>query len=479
MSYSGPLPVAQPVAQPLAQPLAQRAARVRFRRALALVAMTLVLPGSAQLLAGNRRIGRWAVRASVVLAAATVLTGIVAFFWHELALWIATTPEVLLVLRVALLVLGVAWAALFVDAFRLGEPLSLDVAHRRTTLVLNCALALTVASALLFGSHMVSTQRGMIMALFTGTEKSSAVDGRYNVLLLGADSGVTRWGLRTDSMTLASIDATTGHTVLIGLPRNMEDFPFLPGSVLATQFPHGYDCSTCELNSLTTYADNHPALFKGSKNPGVDATIEGIEGITGLKVNYWAMINLQGFRDLSDAVGGVTINVRQPIAIGKTGAVVGWIQPGVQKLSGDKLLWYARSRATSDDYSRMARQKCVMAAMLQQLSPTDVLRHFDALATASKGVLQTSIPPGEVDTFVNLAMKAKSQKIATLSLVPPLVDTAHPSIPRIRAAIAKSLAGRSAGGKHHQRPVEMTEGSFGSLHTGYTANDTANLAAAC
>lgn len=470
MSHSGPLPVAQ------------RAARVRFRRALALVAMTLVLPGSAQLVAGNRRVGRVAVWASIVLASATVATAITSYFWHELALWIATTPTVLLVLRLALLVLGLAWAALFVDAFRLGEPLTLGVGHRRTTLLVNCGLALTVASALLFGSHVVNTQRGMIMALFTGTKESAAVDGRYNVLLIGADSGVTRWGMRTDSMTLASIDATTGRTVLIGLPRNMENFPFQHGSVLAKQFPHGYNCSTCELNSLSTYASDHPALFKDAKYPGIDATIEGIEGITDLKVNYWAMIDLQGFRDLADAVGGVTINVRQPIAIGKTGDVVGWIQPGVQRLSGDKLLWYARSRATSDDYSRMARQKCVMSAMLHQLSPTTVLQHFDALATASKGVLETSIPPSDVDTFVTLAMKAKSQKVATLSLVPPLVDTMHPDIAKIRAAIARSLAGRAVG-KHHSRPTQtttqMTEGSYGSMQTGYTANDTTNLAAAC
>lgn len=487
MSSSGPAPAARPLAHRIGRSVdgsvgrsvAQRAAHVRFRRALALVAMTLVLPGSAQLVAGNRRIGRWVVWLSLVLISATVLTAATAYFWHEAALWIATTPTALQVLRLVLVVLGLLWAALFVDAFRLGEPLSLDLAQRRTTLALNLVLALSVATTLLFGAHEVNTQRGLIMTLFTGTAKSDAVGGRYNVLLIGADSGVTRWGLRTDSMTIASIDADTGRTVLIGLPRNMENFPFQPGSVLARQFPHGYDCSSCELNSLSTYASDHPTLFAGSKEPGVEATIDGVEGITGLKINYWAMINLQGFRDLSNAVGGVTIDVRQPIAIGKTGAVVGWIRPGVQKLSGDALLWYARSRATSDDYSRMARQKCVMSAMLQQLSPTDVLTHFDALASAGEGMLQTSIPPSEVDTFVNLAVKAKTQNVATLSLVPPLVNTADPDISTIRAAIAKALAGKSSGAKHVKRPDTMTEGSYGSLQTGYAANDTSDLAAAC
>ena len=465
-----------PSTQPM--PISRRASRVRFRRALALLAMTLVLPGSAQLLHGNRAVGRWAVRIALVLVGALVAFGVIAFFWHEAAIWVATTPTVLLWLRIVLIVLGIGWAALFVDAWRLGEPLSLEMGQRRTTVAVNGVLALSVVAALLFGAHLANTQRGLMTAMFAGTEKSSAVDGRYNVLLIGADSGTSRTGLRTDSMTLASIDEDTGKTVLIGLPRNMENFPFVPGSVMAKQYPHGYDCSGCELNSLATYATDHADLFKGYDDPQIEATMEGVEGITGLDVNYYAMVDLQGFRDLADAVGGVTINVRQPIAIGPTGAVTGWIQPGVKKLSGDQLLWYARSRATSDDYSRMAGQKCVMGAMLQQLSPTDVLQHYDALANATKGIVTTSIPPGEVDTFVNLALKAKSQKIATVSLVPPLVNTADPDIAKIRDAIAKAFAGAPAG-KHHKKPAEMTEGSFGSLHDGYVANHTDDLAASC
>ena len=60
--------------------------------------------------------------------------------------------------------------------------------------------------------------------------------------------------------------------------------------------------------------------------------------------------------------------------------ITGWIEPGHQQLDGFETLWYARSRATSDDYSRMARQKCVMNAMLHQLDPTTVLTNFGAIA---------------------------------------------------------------------------------------------------
>ena len=262
-----------------------------------------------------------------------------------------------------------------------------------------------------------------------------------------------RWGLRPDSMTVASIDAETGKTVLISLPRNMQNFPFAEGSVMAEQFPDGFDAEGMYLNGLSTWALDHAALFKGSKNPGVDATIQGVEGITGLKMNYWAMVNLEGFKDLVDAVGGVELNVRQPIPVGlpweKT---FHYIDPGKRTLDGHDTLWFARAREGSDDYSRMARQKCVMSAMLQQVSPQVALRNFEQIAGASEAMVSTDIPRGEVDRFVDLALKARSQKIATLSLVPPMINTAHPDIALVQQKVAAAIAKAEGDKPPRRRP---------------------------
>ena len=57
----------------------------------------------------------------------------------------------------------------------------------------------------------------------------------------------------------------------------------------------------------------------------------------------------------------------------------------------------------ADDYSRMARQKCVMNAMLQQLSPQTVVLKFDKIAKASQALITTDLPRGEVDRFMELA----------------------------------------------------------------------------
>ena len=87
----------------------------------------------------------------------------------------------------------------------------------------------------------------------------------------------------------------------------------------------------------------------------------------------------------------------------------------------------------------MARQKCVMAAMLDQLDPTDVLKNFQKIAKASSAMVQTSIPASEVDRFIGLALKARDQKVSTLSIVPPLFDTYEPDARLIRQKVAEAI----------------------------------------
>ncbi|MEO6509903.1 MAG: LCP family protein, partial [Nocardioides sp.] len=493
-----------------------RAARIRYRRALMLMTMTLVVPGSAQLVAGNRKLGRVVMRTWMVLVALVLLSIPTGLLWHEYLFWVASDTALLALLRLVLMLLAVGWAALLVDAWRLGQPLSLSLNHRRTVVGVNGLLCFSVAGTLLFGAHLVGVQRDFILTMFSGHTVSDAHHGRFNVLLLGGDSGAGRWGLRPDSMTIASIDEETGRTVLVGLPRNMADFPFAKGSVMAKQFPKGFNCEGCYLNGVSTWAQDHTALFGKSKTPGVDATIMGIEGITGLKINYWSMVNLEGFRDLVDAVGGVTLHVRQPIPVGGLGSdVTGYIQPGMRKLDGHDVLWFSRARDGSDDYSRMARQKCVMGAMLKQISPQTALTNFEAIANASSAMISTNIPASEVDRFIALALKARSQKVSTVSLVPPMVITARPDVPTIRRMVNAAIARAEGQTPKPQTqdaappatnevpastpadatppsttpgttptetpapPEVVTGGSVGNLSNGYAANQADDLGAAC
>ena len=471
-------------------PVSERAARVRFRRALSLMAMTLVMPGSAQLVAGNRRVGQVAVRTWLAALALLLVTVLVVAIRPSIGLTLATTPWLLLVLRLALIAGALGWAYLFVDAWRLGQPLSLAMSHRRAVVGVNGLLCFSVAGTLLFGAHVLAVQRDVIVTTFGASAVSDSHGGRYNVLLMGGDAGAGRWGLRPDSLTVASVDAESGRTVLISLPRNMADFPFREGSVMAEQFPRGFDCEGCYLNGVSTWAGDNTELFGDSEHPGVDATVMAVEGITGLRINYWAMVNLEGFKSLVDAVGGVTLNVRDRIPVGGLGSdVYDYIEPGVQELDGFETLWFARAREGSDDYSRMARQKCVMNAMLEQVSPQTAVTNFEAIARASADMVATNLPASELDTFAQLAMRAREEPMSTVSLVPPLINTAEPDIDLVHSTIERAIdvaegdAEPAAPKRKAKRKAPstdtMTGGSIGSLSEGYAANEAEDLDAVC
>jgi len=129
-------------------------AKVRFRRALALLLMTLVLPGSAQLVAGHRTTGRVALRVWLGLAALVTFVALIAFKWHGFGFWLGTNTTVLAMVRFGLCLLAVGWAFLFLDAWRLGNPLALLQRHRLAMVGINGLLCFSVAGSLLFVSHV-------------------------------------------------------------------------------------------------------------------------------------------------------------------------------------------------------------------------------------------------------------------------------------------------------------------------------------
>ena len=195
------------------------------------------------------------------------------------------------------------------------------------------------------------------------------------------------------------------------------------------------------------------------------------------------MVNLRGFSKLVDAVGGVTINVKERTAIGGIGAPIrGYIPAGTHKLNGNQTLWYARSRVQNDDWSRMGRQKCVMNAMLHQLSPQKVLFNVQQIADSGKTLLTTNIPQQDLDVFMNLALKAKTQRVSTVSLVPPLVYTGNPDFNKVRSLVDEAIAkseGRST------TKVGLTQATLAVPKTDDDSNDprranqSADLDSAC
>lgn len=423
--------------------------RIKLRRGLTYLGMTLVLPGSAQLTAGNRRVGRIAIRIWAGLWAAVVLVALLALVWRGGAISLLAFPPTLRIVQVVLAVLGLGWGGLLVDAWRIARPPELARQHRLGFAIFNMVLVFVVVGGLLASSSIVSSQREFMASVFAGGGDREAKDGRINVLLLGGDAGKNRVGLRPDSLTVASIDEETGRTVLFSLPRNMEDVPFPKSSPMHKEFPKGFTCEdhSCMLNAVYTYATEHKdKLYPGVKDPGVVATREAVEGVTGLKINYYAMVDLHGFTSLVDAVGGITMDVNRRIPIGGGSTKVkSYIEPGKNvHLDGYHALWFARSRHGSSDYERMARQKCVMSAMLNQLDPLTVVTKFNQIASAGKEIVETDVSTSQIDPLMKLAVKAKELPVSSVSFVPPLVYPGNPKFDVVQQTVKQKIAASEA-----------------------------------
>lgn len=467
--------------------------RVRFRRVLTLCFMTIVVPGSAQVLLGRRLIG-WAAIAGWL---ALLVGG--GYGYHVLRTdrarvlgWL-TDPDVLLAVRVGMVVLALIWLGLFINAWRLGSPVRLTFARAAVVTVVNIAIIGSVAGSTAFASQLIQVQKQFVQQVFPDAPRSEPLAGRYNILLLGSDARADRTGVRPDSMTVLSIDADTGKSVMVSLPRNLENVPFPKDSPMNAVYPYGFNCgSECLLNAVHTTAQNRTDLYPDSKDPGLDATIDAIEGATDLTINYYIMVNLNGFKGLVDAVGGVEMDVKSRIAMfGHDDAYKNvYIEPGRQKLDGQKALWYARSRVQSDDYARMGRQKCLMAAMADQLSPTTVLANASKIASSGKNLLSTNIPQTELGRFADLALTARGKQIRTVSIVPPQFNTVTPDFDAIHAAIKTAIdtsegdakkpatSTGTAGSPAATAPTPSTP-TTQSPTEGRSANNADNLQTAC
>ena len=412
------------------------------RRAITLLLVTLVLPGSAQVAAGNRSLGRFALRVWAGVVGLVLVLALVGLASRAALLGLLTHRVGLVLLQVLLVALAVLWVVLLVDAWRLGRPDRLPARDRRWMLALLVVLLL-VPGVVGWAGATVGTARAAMSSVFGSGQAVGAVDGRYNILLLGGDSGAGRIGMRPDSIQLASVDAETGRAVLFGFSRETENIHFRPGSVMAGLMPQGWVCGDeCLLNALYTWGQEHAAEFPpGTEEPGLLATTEAVESLTGLDVQYHVLVDLKGFSSLVDAVGGLDITVQRRTPIGGgSSKIKGYIEPVPRHLDGYHALWYARSRVDSTNYERMARQRCVVTALVKQLDPQTVALHLGDLAAASRGVFSTDIPQDALAGLAEVAVKTKQEKITSVNFVPPLIKPWDYDPAVIRSTVAKAIA---------------------------------------
>lgn len=177
-----------------------------------------------------------------------------------------------------------------------------------------------------------------------------------DLLILGLDARPGEGYLtRTDSIMLVGVNPPRLRVSLLSVPRDV--FIDVPG--------YGMQ----RINTVNVLGEQE------AEGRGAVLLREAVAQNFGIGVDRYARMNFQGFIDLIDAVGGVSINVERSIADYAYPTIDGGtievrFEPGWQQMDGERALQYARTRHADDDYQRAARQQQVISAVsLKLLNP--------------------------------------------------------------------------------------------------------------
>jgi LCP family protein required for cell wall assembly len=269
------------------------------------------------------------------------------------------------------------------------------------------------------------------------------------VLLLGGDGGEGREGVRTDTVIVASIATDTGETTLFSLPRNLQDLPFPADSPLAEVYPDGFDAGSESESLLNAVYRNgpaqHPDVLGPTDDPGADFLKLGVGEALGLDIDYFVLVNLDGFSRLVDALGGITVNVNYYVPINGdpgTGELPDdYIDPGpAQHMDGERALQFSRGRFGLTDYDRMARQRCMISAIIDAADPVTLLQRYQDLASTTQDIVSTDIPRSALDDFVDLAWLVKDTEVRSVVFDTSVIDPAYPDYNLMRGIVSDALA---------------------------------------
>jgi LCP family protein required for cell wall assembly len=390
---------------------------------------------------------------------------------------LAVDPTFLAVTAAGLGLLAVGVLANAVASHHLLQPSGIRRGQRFAGAIVVMVVSSLVVTPVALASRYALAQYDLVTTVFIAdgdTESTQSVDGepvtepepvvdpwagvdRVNVLLLGSDAGPDREGTRPDTAIVASIAPATGDAVLFSLPRNLENVPFPSDSPLSAYYPYGWQGDPTDpgselLNAVYRYVPAaHPEVFDDVDDPGAEAMKLAAEGATGLPIDYYVMVDLDGFQQVVDALGGIDINVSQRIPLessmlpaGYCSQPTGYIEPGQQRLNGYEALWYARVRCggegLSNDFDRMRRQRCVIGAMIDRADPITVLGRYQSLAGAAQRIVTTDIPQEMVPAFAELGLRVQGAAVRTLPFTDKVIVPADPDYLAMRQLVADALA---------------------------------------
>lgn len=213
--------------------------------------------------------------------------------------------------------------------------------------------------------------------------------GHTNILLIGVGGEGHDGENLTDTMIVASLNRKDNVVSMISIPRDLY--------VENEEVGWG-----TRINSIYEY------ILDETDDPtyAMDELQSEIEKVLDVSIHYYAKVDFRGFEEAVDALGGITVDVKEAITDLAYPAPTGsdqfyeafYLNPGIQNLDGETALKYVRSRHNTSDFDRAERQQEVIKAIQEKALSLGVLanpvkikdlyravsRHFESDLTLSE-----------------------------------------------------------------------------------------------
>jgi LCP family protein required for cell wall assembly len=231
---------------------------------------------------------------------------------------------------------------------------------------------------------------------------------RVTVLVMGLDYRDWETGTgapRSDTMMLVTIDPITRQAGMLSIPRDL--WVEIPG------FDHNRINTAYMLGEAYKLPGGGPALACAT-----------VEGVVGVPVDYYAVIDFQSFENMIDEIGGIDVLVEQPIKISPIGRLSIRLEAKPYHFDGAEALAYARVRkAAGDDFGRARRQQQVVLAVLDRVVGFDMLptliRNAPALHQELASGLRTDLSLDQIVSLAWLAIQTPKGSIHSGVIGPP------------------------------------------------------------
>lgn len=230
------------------------------------------------------------------------------------------------------------------------------------------------------------------------SKRTTAVDpniDNISVLIIGVDESETRGtntNSRSDALMLATFNEKAKSVKLVSIPR--DSYVYIPKLGYQDKITHAH------------------------ANGGPTTTIEAVEELLDIPVDFYVKVNFNAFIDIVDALGGIQLDVpftfSEQDSNDRAGAIT--LQQGIQTLNGEQALAFARHRKSDNDIERGKRQQEVLKAMIYKaVSVGSFTKHADVIEAVGNN-MSTDLTFNQMKSFIDYATAGTSMDIQTLAL---------------------------------------------------------------